>query len=145
MTRKEKFTNTTSLAELMEMAIDDMETLISDKRYRLNAGSWHEIHDGKCEICTAGAVMANTLGADIELRIMPKHYDNQIRIKLRAIDKCRGGDILSAYRLLGKYMAVDYLKSRHYDFNDRGSAKKFIKFWRDKGLSILKGIEANWR
>ena len=143
MTRKEKFINTTSLAELMEMAIEDMEALMSDKRYRFHAGQWHGIYSysGKCTICTAGAVMANTLGANIEIGMAPGCYKAETRNKLRAIDKCRKGDILSAHRLLGNYRPVDYIKPRHYDFNDRGSAKKFIKFWRDKGLPILKGIE----
>ncbi len=77
-----------TIQELLELAIADAEVIAKDPRYKLNMGEWHLYNDEsqQCEVCIAGAVIARTLKADIKDFLLPADYDDDTRMKLRALD-----------------------------------------------------------
>lgn len=47
---------------LIRIAVEDLKAVEkAKKRFTVNMGTWHEMEDGKCAVCFAGAVMAKTL------------------------------------------------------------------------------------
>ena len=141
--KRYNFEEINSMVELMTMAIDDMEVLIDNPLYDFNADFWHEPVDGICYICVAGSVMANRLGAKISMSRCVANFNVSIHKKLNAIDNLRVGDIKGALRNIGNlniYCGIE-MEVPYYDFHNRRTARKFIKFWRDEGLETLRGIE----
>ena len=51
-------------SELLQLALDDIAIINKDKRYRINAYVLHDYDEESktCEVCLAGAVLANTIG-----------------------------------------------------------------------------------
>ena len=150
--RIQEFRETTSLAKLMTMAIDDMEALIDDELYLFDSSCWQMVYDqtshNECFVCTGGAVMAHRLGTDTSRRVLPMDFDYDISERLYAINRLRLGQFYSAYKSSGFCIHVEdvLFKNSHltpwcYDFYSREMAKGFIKFWRFKGLAVLKEIE----
>ena len=140
------FEETNSMAKLMTMAIDDMEALVDNPMYVMNASTWHEPITGGCQVCTAGAVMVNRLGANKLAYLNPNSFTHVVRSKLFAIDCLREGAVSSAYGHLGGLVPnlfdMDDVPCQF--FNDDVSAKTFIKFWRDKGIHRLEMLEKDY-
>lgn len=88
-------------SELITVALDDLRRCEEDARYAINMwATWHAPsfqNDGSatdvCYVCMAGAVMAQTLGEDIDTNIFPSSYDTGLQNKLSAIDELRCGNI----------------------------------------------------
>lgn len=85
-----------TLGELMDVALKDLESVEQDPRYMVHMGIWHEKFDGKCAVCFAGAVIARTLDAPIELCLEPHEYPPAIEYKLDALNAVRSGFVDSA-------------------------------------------------
>ena len=160
MTQKERaarFKETWSLAELMTMAIDDMEALVDNELYIFQAYDWHigSNYHSECSICLAGAVMANRLGATPSKSVSPDDYDRDTRLKLQALNCTRGGHLSLAHgqiqqhddtsaRIARKYLGYEFkINVPKYNFYDKVSGRVFIKFWRDEGIELLKTLETN--
>ena len=139
------FEETTSLAELMTIAVDDMEELMNDTNYLFNAHYWHNPDEhlpSICRICMAGAVMANSLKCPKTIERFPRHYDIDTYHKLHAIESARTGDIEDAYYNLGKFeVEVDAFDVTQPHFIGRAAAWDFMRFWREEGIPELKRIE----
>ena len=140
------FEETTSLVDLMTMALDDMEALIDNPMYEFDHSTWHTRENCECHICTAGAVMANRLtkspGKTGYLSL--ECYPEKLKCRLSAIDYLRTGRVGIALTKMGRGVNID-IRMRLQDayFKDDESAGRFIDWWRDKGLTELKRIEAS--
>jgi hypothetical protein len=95
---------------IIRMALTDLSAVEKDKRYDINMCTWHSPleydegeqrkNDPSCEVCMAGAVIANA-GNDMNMSILPDMFDDATENKLLAIDCFREGDISRG---------LDYLK-----------------------------------
>ena len=137
------FANTNSMTDLMIIALDNMEALIDDPVYNFGSDLWHEPMGNFCQVCLAGSIMANRLGANASYSMDPMKYSDDIRKKLCAIDALRSGHISLAWSYLTNmgYVPLSQMFVPHSSFDSLESAKLFIKFWRDEGLETLRGIE----
>jgi hypothetical protein len=106
-TQTETATSTRSVlpdkaSDLIEIALEDLEKIEKDPRYRIDMNKWHEPYQGPdgrpvCLVCFAGGVMASRLG------IKPTEWactTGPEAGKLDALDCFRNGDIESAYECL---------------------------------------------
>ena len=139
------FEETTSLAELMTIAVDDMEALMNNSNYLFNAHYWHQpdvYAENMCRICMAGAVIANSLKCLVSSLKFPSHFKADTFCKLHAIESARTGDIEAAYYNLGKFeVKVKDFDVTQSDFIGRAAAWDFMRFWREEGIPELKRIE----
>lgn len=96
-------------SELIEVALRDLEAV--ERRndlYVVDMGVWHSWDmtprgDGegpRCSVCLAGAVMAQTLGADPEADLDPMDFELE-HAKLSALNAFRVGDITGGLHRLG--------------------------------------------
>ena len=145
--RAEAFENTKSLADLMTMAIDDMEALMDDDGYEFNYMFFHrppDTYHSKCSVCAAGAIMANRLAIPRFSEVSVMDFESETANKLTAIDHARAGEIKFAYLFLGyENEGIKNWDAEYGYFRDVAGAKNFIKFWRDEGITLLRGIEAD--
>lgn len=94
----------TRLSDGIELAISDLEKIEASKLYRVEMGDWYAMPDatesGLCEVCLAGAVMAQTFEVPIddESTITPDSFEPELESKLEAYDSLRSGDIGDAIR-----------------------------------------------
>ena len=92
------------LSELIRLAVADCKLVEQDPRYELDMMEWHNPSKfgGSCEVCMAGAIMAKTLEAPIEVAFTAssgRHSDDEAD-KLLAIDEIRGGNFETALTTL---------------------------------------------
>ena len=87
-----------TLGQLLRLAYEDMEKIKINNRYRFDVHLWHEITGEdeyedrpRCSVCIAGAIMANTLGADPARCYTPREFGGRTRDLLDAIDCIRLG------------------------------------------------------
>ena len=83
----------TSLAELVQVAVDDTLKVKADPRYTFDVDVWHHFNDGKCSVCVAGAVISNTLGAPLREPVLPGYFGARIKNLLLLLNEIREGDI----------------------------------------------------
>lgn len=89
---------------LLRLAVKDAQVIEKNKNYKFDMGEWHLPKfdntgkpTGKCTVCLAGAVIANTLKVSPKVEKNP--YDLEYEghrdtcLKLRKIDELRGGTI----------------------------------------------------
>jgi len=94
------------LSDLIELALADLEKVEKNWRYKVNMSKWHRPIWNKwylpnmCEVCFAGAVMAGTLGVDINENIDVRGFNDYIHYRLRALDSLRVGDVEGALEYL---------------------------------------------
>lgn len=114
---------------LIRLALDDLRKVERDERYGVYMGEWHVPRDsGTCEVCLAGAVMAMSLGANIQTYSMPSDFQEQDQAtteRLLALNNFRSGHIAdglcvmrcySSRRSLPNYMFVPNYHTDHEDF-----------------------------
>lgn len=82
-------------SELILAALADLTVVARKTRtYRVNMGEWHNPHIGnKCNVCLAGSVIANRLMVSPGEDAYPGIFDNDTRLKLRALNTIRSGNI----------------------------------------------------
>lgn len=100
MNLKKKLPN--KLSDLIDLAVIDAIACGKDKRYELNMDRIHSADQDdlkKCEVCMAGAIIAQTLGADSDLNLDFNEgtYHKDTPAKLSAIDSVRTGDLTDAF------------------------------------------------
>ncbi len=102
---------------LIRVALKDLKTCEEDDNYRINMSRWHASdQNGFCEVCMAGAVMAQTIGTDITTHQGPRGFDDAVlRDTFYAINLFRVGYIEDALACL-KCPAVmeDRVDTVHY-------------------------------
>lgn len=88
-------------SEALRQALIDLEKVERDSRYVIDMGIWHQPRwDGKCHVCLAGAVMAQTLPPE-QLMSSSKIDDMDLGHRLMGIDYFRSGDIDTGLKLFG--------------------------------------------
>lgn len=88
-------------SDLIELALTDLEKCESDPYYEIDMGSWHHPEDGKCLVCLAGAVMAQSLGDNpkkVSSLARWRVRDEVTARKLSALDYFRSGGIAGGLR-----------------------------------------------
>ena len=102
-------TTTTTLptkpSELIRVALRDLRACEADDRYVVNMWRWHwptTDHRGRkvCAVCLAGAVLAKTIGAPRERRIVDYDLSKSLENGLDALDCFRLGRIDFGLELL---------------------------------------------
>lgn len=92
------------LSDLIELAIRDVQKCEAEPaRFRLAMGNWHmPVEDGICEVCLAGAVMAQTLALP-DTHYVSFAFDGvrDFQQQLRALNDVRVGDMVIAVERLG--------------------------------------------
>ena len=93
-----RLSNTPSV--LINEAIEDLCKIELNVNYIIDMSVWHEprprfsmLDNAVCTVCFGGAVMANSLDADINNTITPYCFDDDTTSKLNALDCFRKGDI----------------------------------------------------
>lgn len=89
------------LSDLLELALSDLEKVEWDGRYVVRMSTWHTPFDGKCYVCLAGAIIAGTLGEEVEASLAPRHFDRDTEKKLLVLDLLRLGIVWKALEDLG--------------------------------------------
>ena len=92
-------------SDLIDLAMFDLEQIEKDRRYRVEMSKWHEstVIGGEeiCEVCLAGSVMANSLGAIHGREACPQDYDEETAMALDALDCFRLGNVKEGVKWLG--------------------------------------------
>lgn len=98
-------------SELIRVALADLRKVEAmPSVYRVDMNDWHVPHpDGVCEVCLAGAVMAQTFGAPPECRTMPRDCGLEVREKLDALDSFRSGDVYYGIEEMGCELPEDFV------------------------------------
>ncbi len=93
----------TKPSELIRVALQDLEACEANSIYRINMGRWHGPEEGHpgCAICFAGAVMAQSLGADPEKVSRPSGFGTITQNALYALNFFREGCIKAGLTTLG--------------------------------------------
>jgi len=87
---------------LIRLALSDLRKVEKDKRYKVNMRFWHlPISVRRCNVCLAGAVIAQTLEAFPQQSISPGLLPYSKRSRLRALDCFRQGHCGAAFTWLG--------------------------------------------
>ena len=93
-----------SPSELLRCALTDLMRCNNDPLYNIEMGSWHSPHTGgsnQCDVCLAGSVMAQSLGANAVHWLMPANYKGEVQAPLLALDSMRMGSVGAAFHQLG--------------------------------------------
>ena len=90
-------------SEAIRQAIKDLRA-IERKRgcYVIDMHHFHEPVDGKCQVCLAGAVMAQTGNNPMSVLYPETFDDRKVEDKLMALDAFRCGDIEGGLGRFGK-------------------------------------------
>lgn len=112
---------------LIRLAVHDLELTMQDKEhYKIDMDDWHQ-PNGKCSVCFAGGVMAQSLKQSPFSSVVPSDFDMNTHIKLLAINEFREGYICNGLNLLGiRYIHMEDLPSRVPVKAFNKNKKKFI-------------------
>lgn len=86
-------------SQLIRVALRDLELIEQDDKYEIEMAVCHVPHQGKCNVCLAGAVMAKTLNSNPNEHLSP--YDFEETSELRALYLFRIGNIFEAFGEIG--------------------------------------------
>ena len=89
---------------LIRVALTDLQVIQKNPAYNIKMSMWHmtlvDDEETICQVCLAGAVMANTLNADITRDMSPQDYSRVDARKLDALDDFRNGHVGRAFKVL---------------------------------------------
>ena len=109
MTEKE-FKKINKLWKLLKVALEDVEKVRQDKRYKLDMAYWHKLdEDKRCFVCLAGSVLANWTRIDrhiVDFGELEKNLGN----RLSAIDELRRVNFFLAYNYIHNKRLSDVLE-----------------------------------
>ena len=92
-------------SELIHLALRDMEAAEKSPLYTVDHNVWHQPdyrnHAFTCAVCSAGSIMAMTLGSDPYANLAPSDFDNDTHRKLLAVNSFRQGFVDLAFRQMG--------------------------------------------
>lgn len=132
----------TSLTELLELAVKDMEIIKKNPKYKFDVGEWHYYYkeDDKCSVCVAGSVIANTLKRDRMFSALTlADYRGRTAFLLRLLDDIR------CYGFNNLYPPLSFCERTCSELEINGSDKlhKVLNMCCTTGLS--KGHIRSWR
>ena len=113
----------TTPSELIRAALRDLRAIEADDRYVVDMSRWHgptmDNHgQAVCQVCLAGAVMAQTLGAPHDLRIYDDDlagYGYDVQGALLALDFFRLGMMTAGLEMLGYEQSDHDVSVAEYD------------------------------
>lgn len=111
------------LSDLAELALNDLENCeAAPGLYVINMNAWHDPCElsRTCDVCMAGAVIANTLGANPQDLLEPNEFNRDTANKLNAIDDLRIGDVSCALFYLNREDASNGKLDREIPDYSRG-------------------------
>lgn len=89
-------------SDLINVALADLIKCERSPKYTINMGMWHWPRiSGKCAVCLAGSVMAQSLSATPNKMRGPLLYPRDVRKKLLALNDLRVGEVNCALAKLG--------------------------------------------
>ena len=104
-------------SELIRVALDDLKKCEASPDYEINMSDWHLPSlnsEPICFVCLAGAVMAQSLGADPEEDADPSCF-RRSRSKLDALDAFRKGCVDGGLDVMGiDYPSIPDVAIPHY-------------------------------
>ncbi len=113
-------------AELIRLALHDLELCEQDGRYTIDMGHYHIPIDHECYVCFAGGIMAQTLNGYHHADLGPADFDDDTSYKLCVLSN------------IGLGMPFHYVASKYgfvsYELRPEGW-KKYIR-------KVIKAIEA---
>ena len=117
-----KFQDAMKLSDILEIAITDLHKIAGNAAYDINMGRWHsggkmatrDYQGDKCEVCLAGAVMANSFSIAYERSAEPYNFGEEKK-KLYAVNDARRGFITDALRFLGVGIVTRYYVNKFPD------------------------------
>lgn len=104
---------------LIRLALDDLRKCETSAKYWINMGEWHGPNDGDhevCDVCLAGAVMAQSLDADSRAYTTPGEFGNNSK-KLTALDSFRAGSVHEGLQIMGREQSPlpDFLIPEYFE------------------------------
>lgn len=100
-------------SELIELALADLIKCERSPRYVIEMSDFHYPRDGVCEVCLAGAVMAQHLEVPQDEIGDPDGYGERVHGIIWSLDQFRLGDVAGAFSYLG------YSRARGEKFDRR--------------------------
>ena len=102
------------LSDLLELALDDLETTEKDPAYEINMLYWHELDevDNTCRVCLAGAVLAQTLEVPVSFNYLRYRPEPDLEDKMDAINFVRLGFVDYALKALNRASFYEVGKDR---------------------------------
>ncbi len=100
------------LSALLRLAVGDAQKCEGDSNYVLDMGTWHNFKYGKCHVCLAGAVMAQTLEVPYREIDLPSFHQEEVQLHLVAIDTMRRGYFESAAAMLELSANLDFTEAK---------------------------------
>lgn len=88
-------------SELITVALADLAKVEANPAYTINMATWHERSGRKCSVCFAGAVISQSLEADVTRGLTPFNFPARTRNKLLALNNLRLGRVTEALENLG--------------------------------------------
>lgn len=130
------------LSTLLRIALKDLSKAERSKKYVVNMGQWHSPDlQGRCHVCLAGAVMANSLEVPIDRSASPEICRDELDSngvsdaeKLYALNHVRSGDMVAALYNL----SVDRIPADMPAQVDVVSYREDPKLWRRQMNNIIK-------
>ena len=88
ITKKIKDTLPETLYELLEVALDDLESISEKEEYKVDMGELHDVEYGsvKCSVGLSGSVMARLTGYNPKTSLHPIYFKDSLGRKLLAIE-----------------------------------------------------------
>lgn len=77
------------LSDLITLAYEDAKKVLRTPGYEMHMLVWHHYDGRACQVCLAGAVMANTLEVNREESITPENFYDVVALALNALDAFR--------------------------------------------------------
>lgn len=102
------------LSALIRVALADLKLCEKDDHYEIWMSDWHSpsTRTGKCEVCLAGSVMAQTLGTPRSKYTAPSYFSNShstyVQNKLYALNCLRTGEVATACQFVGIKNYIDF-------------------------------------
>lgn len=99
-----------TLHELLRVALDDMRKCMNSGDYVLDMDVWHSVEmdtDGRCHVCMAGAVMAQTLKTPLRDTVVPYTFPGINYGRLQALNSMRIADFRGALHDVREYDDLD--------------------------------------
>lgn len=115
-------------SELIRLAINDLVAVEQNPDYKVCMAIWYLRNPGdKCLVCFAGAVMAQTLGAESTSALNADSFPKDIGDKLVALDYFRVGWLGCGLTALGiQYRALDNIALQRYEDDPMGFKQDMV-------------------
>jgi hypothetical protein len=121
------------MSELLQIALNDLNTIKSDDTYVVDFKSYHTPDDRKCRVCLAGCVIAITLNMDKSRDAHPSGYDRDTAHKLEFISAVA----LQNLGFAAKWYFKTGLSHEEIDYKNRVLTVSGVEFYVKQAIKQL--------